>query len=89
MTSDFEAPISHVADDGRVEQVREHLQEVAEMAESFAEPFGLGSYAYAAGMMHDVGKYSAEFQKRIVGDGPKVDHSTAGAFELFTMPFGS
>ena len=75
--------VSHVADDGRIEEVADHLREVAEMAAEFARPFGAESWAYAAGMAHDIGKYSAEFQTRILRDGRKVDHSTAGAYELY------
>lgn len=40
-----------------------HLMAVAELAREFAEPFGAGDLAYAAGLLHDVGKYSDEFQK--------------------------
>jgi [protein-PII] uridylyltransferase len=35
-------------------------------------------------LIHDLGKYSAEFQKRLEG-GRRVDHSTAGAKELKTL----
>ena len=66
--------VSHIAEDGRVEAVACHLREVAEMAADFARPFGAEGWAYAAGMAHDVGKYSAEFQNRILRGGHKVDH---------------
>ena len=36
---------------------------------------------YAAGLLHDIGKYSPEFQKRLAGANIRVDHSTAGAQE--------
>lgn len=75
--------VSHITEEGRVEAVRDHLREVAEMAAEFARPFGAEGWAYAAGMAHDIGKYSPEFQNRILRDGRKVDHSTAGAYELF------
>lgn len=75
--------VSHVADDGRQEAVADHLREVAEMAADFARPFGANDWAYAAGMLHDIGKYSCEFQKRILHNGPRVDHSTAGAYQLW------
>lgn len=42
--------VSHVAEDGRIEEVADHLREVAEMAAEFARPFGAESWAYAAGM---------------------------------------
>lgn len=75
--------VSHKADDDRIEQVCDHLREVAEMAAEFARPFGAEGWAYATGMAHDIGKYSSEFQDRILRGGHKVDHSTAGAYELF------
>lgn len=79
--------VAHVSDDGRRESVATHLHEVADMAERFADETGLaglGAYARFAGAYHDLGKYSNAFQKRILQDGPKVDHSTAGAYELFS-----
>jgi len=73
--------IAHKSEDGiREETVCAHLHEVAEMASVFAREFGAEDWAYAAGILHDVGKYSADFQKRILQDGPLVDHSTAGAY---------
>ncbi len=75
--------VAHVSEDGeRYESVEEHLRAVSEMAACFADAFGASSWGYAAGLLHDVGKYSDGFQRRILHDGPKVDHSTAGAFEL-------
>lgn len=84
--------VSHIAEDKRREEVRDHLREVAEMAAEFARPFGAEGWAEAAGALHDIGKCSREFQKRILENGPKVDHSTAGAYELlkrgnFLLPF--
>ena len=35
--------VSHVAEDGRIEEVADHLREVAEMAAEFARPFGAES----------------------------------------------
>ena len=34
-----------------------------------------------SGLLHDIGKYSEAFQKRLRGDKARVDHSTAGAVE--------
>lgn len=73
--------LAHISDDGeRAETVYQHLTEVAEMAAGFAEKFGNADWAYAAGMLHDIGKYSQEFQRRLLGNGPRVDHATAGAY---------
>jgi CRISPR-associated endonuclease Cas3-HD len=35
--------------------------------------------AALAGILHDLGKYSAAFRRRLDGSGEAVDHSTAGA----------
>lgn len=72
-------PLAHVSEDGqRTQSVRDHLLGTAALAETFARPFGGQEQAYLAGLLHDVGKYSAAFQQRLRG-GPKVDHATAGA----------
>jgi len=38
------------------QRLEEHLKNVAELARKFAEPFGAGDWAYAAGLLHDVGR---------------------------------
>lgn len=43
----------------------EHLQCVADRAAEFAKPFGGEQWAYLAGLWHDLGKYSNEFQKKL------------------------
>ncbi len=63
------------------QELREHLQSVAGIASGFADDFCAGDLAYAGGLLHDVGKYSSEFQRRLEGAGIRVDHSTAGARE--------
>ncbi|MET0180390.1 MAG: CRISPR-associated endonuclease Cas3'', partial [Novosphingobium sp.] len=62
------------------ERLADHLTEVGEKASSFAAWFGAEQAARAAGLLHDIGKVSAAFQRRL-RDGPKVNHSTAGAIE--------
>jgi len=61
--------------------LREHLQNVADIASEFANDFNAGDLAYAGGLLHDIGKYSPEFQRRLEGATIRVDHSTAGARE--------
>ena len=76
---------AHISEDReRMQTVKEHLQGTAELAEVFAQPFGGGEQAKLAGKLHDIGKYSREFQHRLEG-GPKVDHSTAGGKEAFQL----
>ncbi len=60
----------------------DHLLAVAKMASDFAAPFGLGHMAAAAGLFHDLGKYDPAFQRKLLGDVNRVDHSTAGAVVL-------
>ena len=74
--------IAHRAEDGREQPLADHLRGTAERARRFAEPFGAGALAYDLGCAHDIGKYSAPFQRRIRGDALTTDHSTAGAQEI-------
>lgn len=74
--------------------LEEHLNGVAEMAHNFAKPFGGENWAYLAGLWHDAGKGSKEFQayirkaNNIIDEfaayyiGSKIDHSTFGAKHL-------
>jgi CRISPR-associated endonuclease/helicase Cas3 len=74
--------LAHISEDRkREESVLEHAQKVAEKAKSFAKIFDAASWGYCCGMMHDIGKYSKEFNERLHGGAP-VDHATAGAQEL-------
>ena len=74
--------LAHRSADGREQALNEHLYRVAELAGGFAERFHCKDWGYACGMMHDIGKYSEEFQRRIRGEECKTDHSTAGAVEM-------
>lgn len=65
--------------------VLDHLQGTARLAEKFASDFGRGEDGWQAGMAHDIGKYAEAFQRRLLQNGPKVDHSTAGAMECWKL----
>lgn len=56
-----------------------HAQNVGNLAANFAQVFGAQNIAYHTGQLHDLGKYSPEFQARLNGGSEPVDHSTAGA----------
>jgi len=59
--------------------LRDHLEATAALSGRFADKF-LGSEAgTVAGLLHDIGKYSAAFQLRLRGLKVRVDHSSAGA----------
>ena len=95
--AEYEKIVRHLAhvrrDNGTfvLHDLDEHLHGVGKLAEEYAQVFGSGDWARVAGLWHDLGKYSVEFQRRIksvsgydaeahleVQPG-RVDHSTAGA----------
>lgn len=67
---------------GRREPLREHLERVSKRSAEFARMFGAEAQARAAGLLHDLAKYSEQFLRRI---DPALreasrDHWTAGAY---------
>lgn len=69
----------------------DHLMKVAQKVEEFINKAGVKKLGFTAGLLHDIGKYSIEFQKRLEGNKTRVDHSTAGAIaaeKLYKMPWG-
>lgn len=59
--------------------VKDHLLGTAERCAVFARAFQAEQTGRAVGLVHDWGKCTQGFQKRLLCDGPKVDHATAGA----------
>lgn len=74
--------LAHIAEDGREQTVEAHLLGTAELAKRFAAAFGAEADGAVAGENHDLGKCTAGFQARLHG-GARVDHSTAGAKEVY------
>ena len=72
--------LAHISQDGRRQTVLEHLDGTAELCAGFAAAFRAEDQGRLTGLAHDLGKYSAAFQRRLNG-GAKVDHATAGAAE--------
>lgn len=72
---------AHRRQDGALQTVREHLSETAKLAAQFAGAFDASEQGTLVGLAHDIGKYSKAFQRRILEDGPRTDHATAGAYE--------
>lgn len=79
--------IAHIDAEGNIQEVKEHLLGTAKRAKEFASGFNCESAAFLCGLLHDIGKYSDAFQKRIRNPLPsnRVDHSTAGAVEIQKM----
>jgi CRISPR-associated endonuclease/helicase Cas3 len=69
--------------------LEDHLRQTAETARLFANAFDAGDWAYLAGLWHDMGKYSQDFQQLLIDSqvddttakkhNRRVNHSTAGA----------
>jgi CRISPR-associated endonuclease/helicase Cas3 len=71
------------------EPLEDHLRQVADLGGKFASSFGATDWGNIAGLWHDLGKYSGEFQDYLLHENGveahleqyagRVDHSTAGA----------
>jgi CRISPR-associated endonuclease/helicase Cas3 len=57
----------------------DHLDAVGRLAALMASVFGMENVARIAGLLHDIGKCTPDFDRRLEG-GPAVEHSLAGAF---------
>ena len=66
-------------DKSKWQLLKDHLSNTAELAGNFGSDAGISELARMAALLHDLGKYSKAFQKRLEGTGRKVDHATAGA----------
>jgi len=70
----------------RWQPLKDHLSAVAHLGAERADAFGGRRAAALAGWLHDLGKFSAKFQRRLDGSAERVDHATAGAKELLGLP---
>ena len=89
MNQQFFAHSGRSEDRSDWQPLAEHLRNVGRLAGERAAAFGIGRGAEAAGLLHDLGKYTEEFQRRIAGDAVRVDHATHGAkqaIELYGKP---
>ncbi|KJS83821.1 MAG: hypothetical protein JM58_11860 [Peptococcaceae bacterium BICA1-8] len=69
--------------DSKTQSIKKHLECTANKAKDFGNSFDNGDYAYICGLLHDIGKYSTDFQNKIINSSnARVDHSTAGAIEI-------
>ena len=60
------------------------LSKVSALSAERGAKFGSEQAAALAGLLHDLGKYTREFQARLDG-GERVDHATAGAREVVAL----
>lgn len=71
---------AHWTQDGRRHGLYGHLCATARLAGEMAQIFGCKEWGYIAGLWHDLGKYSRDFQQKVhQSASARVDHSTVGA----------
>jgi CRISPR-associated endonuclease/helicase Cas3 len=85
MPTQFYAHSINTSDESEWQPLIEHLNRVADYAAEFGRDAGVAELAKVAGLFHDLGKYSKEFQNRLKGANTRVDHATAGAQELLQI----
>lgn len=72
---------AHSADDrAHWEPLELHLRMVADRAARYALPFGAKNEARWIGLLHDLGKYSGLFLRRLHGQERHLDHWSIGAW---------
>lgn len=59
--------------------LKTHLVNVSELTKGFAAAFNCAEYGKVAGLLHDLGKYTVQFQQRLEGNPQRVDHAVHGA----------
>lgn len=65
--------------------LKDHLTKTGDWAAELGRDAGISELARTAALLHDIGKYSQAFQRRLEGSKRRVDHSTAGAQEIFKL----
>ena len=77
----------HKRSDGVIQPLLDHLTGVAELASAFSRTFSAEDHARRTGLLHDIGKYAPDVQRRM--NDPeherKVNHTSAGAQEAFRL----
>lgn len=63
---------------GEIQTVKEHSKNTADLCWQFSVPM-LKNFTYNVGLLHDIGKFQEDFQRRIDGENIKVEHSICGA----------
>ncbi len=71
--------LAHINENTKETQsIQEHSNGTAKKAKSFARP-PFDDLVFHMGLLHDIGKYQEDFQKRIRGANIRVEHSICGA----------
>lgn len=69
--------------------IREHAENVARLCVEFSERWCTREYAENLGLLHDVGKYQADFQERLRDPSVHIEHAFCGAIacKKYAMTF--
>ena len=89
--SDYCAHTGDGADRENWHRLAVHLENTGRRAAAFLDAVGAAEIGRVAGLLHDLGKYSKEFQNLLETGRGRVNHSTAGAKEAidrYGKPFG-
>ena len=57
--------LAHINENGREQTLKQHLENTAGQCAEFSDKFGVYDWGYCCGLLHDIGKYSQAFQKRL------------------------
>ena len=78
--------IGHTSEDGRKQLLLDHLNGTSKLCRENANEFW-ADIAEFVGQIHDIGKYTSGFQKRINGaENIRVEHAICGAKEVAKAP---
>ena len=59
---------AHISEDARTQTIEEHLRGAAKLSEDFAGRIGFAEWGRLLALLHDLAKYSDEFQAYIRGE---------------------
>jgi CRISPR-associated endonuclease/helicase Cas3 len=67
------------------QRLKDHLTNTGALAAELGRDAGISDLARTGALLHDIGKYSLAFQRKLEGAHLRVDHSTAGAQEALKL----
>lgn len=65
--------------------IKSHAENVAQLVKKFSAQWCTEEYAENLGLLHDIGKYQDNFQRRLHGVNVQVEHSICGAVQWLKM----
>lgn len=84
----FENLFAHIdqKDNDRKQKLIDHLINTADECAKTGKKIGLANTSYIVGLLHDIGKCSDKFQKKILNNSnAQVDHSTLGGYIIYRL----